>query len=119
LLFLYNWLDILLSCIEDSADEMFPCLVGNHKVLFVKSLLSSPVPNNFLVCVIKNEFGTIDSVKSEFFTSQRCCLAISKLLSILKLKNIGYLSRFDIVFNSFKFVDILCILKLVLELKFA
>lgn len=91
-LFMKRWFERLLKYVSDSIDESFDDFVGSHKVLLLKSLSRVPEPINFLDWVIKNEFGIIDSVSNEFFTSHRCCFAILRFFSILKLKNIGYCS---------------------------
>jgi hypothetical protein len=74
---------------ELSKEESFEVLVGNHSVLLEKSLLVLPKPIIFLACVTKNELFMIDSDKSELRTNQRCCLAFSRVVFILKSKSKG------------------------------
>ena len=82
-------LDKLFRYSDDSKDDRFEALVGNHRVLFVKSLPKVPNPIIFLACVIKNELFIIDSVKSEFLTNHLCCFALFRFFSVLKSKNSG------------------------------
>ena len=74
---------------ELSKDESLEVLVGNQRVLLEKSLLVLPKPIIFLACVIKNELFIIASDKSELRTNQRCCLAFSRLVFMLKSKSRG------------------------------
>jgi hypothetical protein len=117
LLFLKRWLDKPLKYLKDSMDDSLEDLVGNHNVLVVKSLSKNPVPINFLACVIRCEFGVIDSLNSEFLENQRCCLAIFRLFSILNEKWLEWLLLFSIVFKSLSVICVLRTLKVLLTQK--
>jgi hypothetical protein len=63
---------MLFKYIDDSTVDKFEDLVGNHKVLPVKSLFRNPKPTNLLDWVIRKEFCIMDSVRREVLASHLC-----------------------------------------------